>query len=325
MSKRALISGISGQDGAYLARLLLRKGYEVWGSSRDAESTSFANLTRLGIRDEVRLVSLKLEDLAGVSDLLNTARPDEVYSLSGQSSVGLSFERPVETVESIACCTLNLLDAIRVSNRDIKLYNAGSTEMFGDTGDTPAEESTAFRPRSPYAIAKATACWLVENYRDAYGVYACSGILSNHDSPLRPTRYVTSKVIHAVAEIARGERKTLKLGNLCVERDWGWAPEYMGAVWTMMQQEQPRDYIIATGRTYKLEEFVSSAFECIGKDWREHVELEANLLRPTDFVRSHMNPIRVWQELGWRAQFDMHDVVRMMLESVSSADLSRAA
>ena len=204
MGKRALICGISGQDGAYLARLLLDRGYEVWGSSRDAELTAFNNLRRLGIYDSVRLVSLNLRDVGSVIGLLRRSRPDRVFSLAGQSSVGLSFEQPVETIESIALGALTLLEAIRLSDLDIRLYNAGSTECFGDTGDEVANEGTQFHPRSPYAVAKASAFWAVANYREAYGMYACTGILSNHDSPLRPRRFVTRKIIHAAASLALG-------------------------------------------------------------------------------------------------------------------------
>src|ERR1700758_1123757 len=230
MGKRALICGISGQDGAYLARLLLDRGYEVWGSSRDAELTAFNNLRRLGIYDSVRLVSLNLRDVGSVIGLLRRSRPDRVFSLAGQSSVGLSFEQPVETIESIALGALTLLEAIRLSDLDIRLYNAGSTECFGDTGDEVANEGTQFHPRSPYAVPKASAFWAVANYREAYGMYACTGILSNHDSPLRPRRFVTRKIIHAAASLALGNDTKLSLGNLEIELDWGWAPEYVEAI-----------------------------------------------------------------------------------------------
>ncbi len=204
MSKRALICGISGQDGSYLARLLVNKGCEVWGSSRDAEMASFQNLRRLGIFDSVQ-VSLNLRDTASILSLFRRIRPDHVYSLAGQSSVGLSFEQPVETVESIALHTLNLLEAIRLSDLDIRLYNAGSTECFGDTGESTASERSPFHPRSPYAVAKASAYWIVANYRESYRLFAATGILSNHESPLRPRRFVTRKIIRAVAEIAQEE------------------------------------------------------------------------------------------------------------------------
>jgi GDPmannose 4,6-dehydratase len=220
MGKRALICGISGQDGSYLAKLLLDRGYEVWGSSRDAELTSFANLHQLGIYDSVRLVSLNLRDTGSAIGLFRRIRPHEVFNLAGQSSVGLSFDQPVEAFESIALGTLTLLEAIRVSDPDMRLYNAGSTECFGDTGNNIANEGTQFHPRSPYAVAKASAYWAVANYREAYGMFACTGILSNHDSPLRPRRFVTRKIVHAVASLALGIKTRLSLGNLEIERDW---------------------------------------------------------------------------------------------------------
>ena len=225
MGKRALICGISGQDGTYLAKLLLDRGYEVWGSSRDAELATFDNLRRLGIFDSVHLVSLNLRDVGSVMGLLRRVRPDEIFSLAGQSSVGLSFEQPVETIESIAIGTLTLLEAIRLCELDIRLYNAGSTECFGDTGEGVANEKSPFHPRSPYAVAKASAFWTVANYRQAYGMFVCTGILSNHDSPLRPRRFVTRKIVHAVAALSLGQDVRLSLGNLHIERDWGWAPE----------------------------------------------------------------------------------------------------
>ena len=250
MSKRALICGISGQDGTYLAKQLLERGYEVWGSSRDAEQTTFNNARKLGIYDSLRLVSLNLRDVGNAIGLLKRIRPQEVYSLAGQSSVGLSFEQPVETIESLALGALTLLEAIRLTDAEIRLYNAGSTECFGDTGGEVANESTRFNPRSPYAVAKASAYWTVANYREAYGMFACTGILSNHDSPLRPMRFVTRKIIHAVASLAMGKDMKLALGNLDIERDWGWAPEYVQAIAMMLEQPSPEDFIIATGQSH---------------------------------------------------------------------------
>jgi len=208
MGKRALICGISGQDGSYLAKLLLERGYEVWGSSRDAEQTAFNNARQLAIYDSLRLVSLNLRDIGNAIGLLKRIRPHEVFNLAGQSSVGLSFEQPVETIESIALGTLTLLEAIRLADPNIRLYNAGSTECFGDTGEDIANENSRFNPCSPYAVAKASAFWTVANYREAYGMFACSGILSNHDSPLRPLRFVTRKIIHGVASLAMGRDQT---------------------------------------------------------------------------------------------------------------------
>ena len=247
--KRALISGISGQDGAYLAKLLLDKGYEVFGSSRDAQMANFSNLKRLGIYDHIGFESMALNDFRSVLQTLAKVNPDELYNLAGQSSVGLSFQQPVETLESISVGTLNLLEAIRFIKLPVKFYNACSSECFGDTGGLAAIETTPFKPRSPYAVAKAAAFWELANYREAYGLFACSGILFNHESPLRPERFVTRKIVAAACRIAGGSKEKLRLGNISIARDWGWAPEYVEAMWLMLQQEQPDDYVIATGET----------------------------------------------------------------------------
>ncbi len=311
--KKALICGVSGQDGAYLAHLLLDKGYQVTGTSRDAQITPFANLQRLGIRDRVSLTSMVLTDFRSVLQTLAKTAPDEVYNLAGQSSVGLSFDQPVETLESIATGTLNLLEAIRFLGRPIRLYNAGSSECFGDTGGQPADETTAFHPRSPYAVAKATAHWLVANYRDAYGLCACTGILFNHESPLRPERFVTRKIIAAAGRIARGSTEKLHLGNLEIYRDWGWAPEYVDAMWRMLQRDQAEDFVIATGETHSLEDFVAAAFGAHGLDWREHVARDPSLLRPADIHYNAGNPAKARTLLGWAATNRLPEVVRLMV------------
>ncbi len=311
--KQALICGVSGQDGAYLAQLLLDKGYKVCGTSRDAQISSFHNLTRLGIRDRVQFASMSLTDFRSVLQVLTKVKPDEIYNLAGQSSVGLSFDQPVETLESIATGTLNLLEAIRFMSSPIKFYNASSGECFGDTGDTPADETSPFRPRSPYAVAKAAAFWEVANYREAYGLFACSGILFNHESPLRPTRFVTQKIIAAARRIAGGDMEPLKLGNLAVKRDWGWAPEYVEAMYLMLQQEQPDDFVISTGQSHTLEDFVAKAFATVGLDWRSHVEIDRSLFRPTDLAGGLGDPSKAKTKLGWQARYQMPDVVKMMV------------
>jgi GDPmannose 4,6-dehydratase len=316
--KKALICGVSGQDGAYLAGLLLEKGYKVYGSSRDAQMASFGNLTALRIRAQVEVESISLTDFRSVLQGLAKIEPDEVYNLAGQSSVGLSFEQPVETLESISVGTLNLLEAIRFLKGPTKLYSACSGECFGDTGDEPADERTPFRPRSPYAVAKAASFWEVANYREAYGLFACSGILFNHESPLRPARFVTRKIIGAAARIAAGSREKLRLGNINIARDWGWAPEYVHAMWTMLQQPRPDDYVIATGSTHSLEEFLATAFESAGLRWQDHVVSDAALGRPTELRSSRANPSKARSQLGWQAGKTMKDVVRMMLEAEKS-------
>lgn len=313
--KTALICGVSGQDGAYLAQLLLSKDYVVCGTSRDAQMSSFQNLVRLGIREQVKLESAALNDFRSVLQVLMKTQPDEVYNLAGQSSVGLSFEQPVETLDSITIATLNLLEAIRFTGAPIKFYNAGSSECFGDIGEQAADETTPFRPRSPYAVAKAAAFWEVANYREAYGLFACSGILFNHDSPLRPKRFVTQKIVDAACRIAQGSQEKLHLGNISIQRDWGWAPEYVEAMYLMLQHQEPGDYVIATGESRKLEDFVAAAFACLGLDWQEHVVTDASLLRPTDLAISKGNPAKANLKLGWQAQSKMNEVVQMMVEA----------
>jgi GDPmannose 4,6-dehydratase len=311
--KRALIVGISGQDGAYLAQFLLERGYEVFGTARDAQTALFQNLVRLGIRDRVQTESMAPNDFRSVLQTLVKVNPAELYNLAGQSSVGLSFQQPVETMESITIGTLNLLEAIRFLDRPVRFYNAGSGESFGDTEDKTADESTPFRPRSPYAVAKAAAFWEVANYRDAYGLFACSGILFNHESPLRPERFVTRKIVATACRIAAGSGEKLTLGNMNIARDWGWAPEYVAAMWLMLQQDRPDDYVVATGKTHSLQEFTAQVFACVGLDWREHVTIDASLYRPSDLAVSRGNPAKAGAILNWSAQYGMADVVRMMV------------
>lgn len=312
---RALICGISGQDGAYLAQLLLGKGYEVFGTSRDMNTRDFGGLGALGLQARVQLVSMSIVDFRSVLQVLQKVQPTEVYNLSGQTSVGLSFDQPVETFESISVGTLNLLEAIRFHQPGIRLYNAGSGECFGDTGTRPADESTRLSPSSPYAVAKSAAYWTVATYRQAYGLYAVTGLLFNHESPLRPQRFVTQKIVSAAVRIAAGSRERLALGNMSIVRDWGWAPEYVDAMWRMLQQESPEDFVVATGRSFSLEDFTATAFREVGLDWRAHVDVDPKLLRPYDHPAAHANPARAGQRLGWQARYAMPDVVRMMVEA----------
>lgn len=312
---KALICGIAGQDGSYLAKLLLEKGYEVVGTSRDAMITSFSNLERLGIRGDIQTRSMAINDFRSVLNVVQQEAPDEIYNLAGQTSVGLSFEQPVEAMESIAEGALNMLEVMRFVDRPIRLYNAGSSECFGDTGENAADEQTPFQPRSPYAVAKASAHWLLRNYRESYGLFACTGILFNHESPLRPERFVTQKIVRAAARIGRGSGEVLELGNIDIRRDWGWSPDYVEAMWRMMQQEHADDFVIATGRTESLEYFVSRAFGCFGLDWRDHVRVEQGLFRPSDIHTSRANPAKARQLLGWSAQTDVDGVIEKMCEA----------
>ncbi|MCK0129799.1 GDP-mannose 4,6-dehydratase [Erythrobacter sp. F6033] len=313
MSKRALICGISGQDGAYLAKLLVENGYEVFGTSRDAERSEFSNLAKLGVKDQVTLRSMSLADFRSVLSTVAAVEPDEIYNLAGQSSVGLSFEQPVETMESISLGVLNLLEVIRFTGGRARLYNAGSSECFGDTGEVPANEETPFRPRSPYAVAKSAAHWAVANYREAYGIYACNGILFNHESPLRPARFVTSKIIQSAVAIKQGRLEKLSLGNIDIARDWGSAREYVEAMWKMLQQDQPDDFVIATGQTSTLAEFLAAAFDAVELDWQDYVEFNKAFARPSDIRFSGADPSKAARVLGWSAQSKMRDVVNEMV------------
>ena len=317
--KRALICGISGQDGAYLARFLLEKNYEVHGTARDAQISRFPSLEHLGVKSQVILHSMAINDFRSVLQVLSKVLPDEVYNLAGQSSVGLSFDQPVETLESISIGTLNLLEAIRFIGRPIRLYNAGSSESFGNTFDEPADEETPFRPRSPYAVAKATAFWEVANYREAYDLFACTGILFNHESPLRPERFVTQKIVQTACRIAAGSGERLYLGNISIARDWGWAPEYVQAMWRMLQQSAPEDFVIATGETNLLESFVAEVFDSVGLDWHDHVQSDETLIRPSEIMVSRGNPSKAEKVLGWQAQFHMAKVVGMMVADTLAA------
>jgi GDPmannose 4,6-dehydratase len=311
---RALICGVSGQDGAYLAEFLLDRGYEVIGTSRDAQTSSFENLKRLGIYERVSLESMAINDFRSVLSVMRKASPDEVYNLAGQSSVGFSFQQPVETMESISVGTLNLLEAIRFLEEPIRLWSAGSGECFGETQAEGANEEHPFRPRSPYAVAKASAFWQVANYRAAYQLFACSGILFNHESPLRPPRFVTRKIVAAACRIAAGSAEHLRLGDLSVQRDWGWAPEYVEAMWLMLQQDQPADFVLATGQCHSLQSFVAAAFDAVGLNWKNHVETDPSLIRLLEVKVGRGNPAKAQRELGWKARHDMFSVVRMMVD-----------
>lgn len=318
--KTALITGIGGQDGAYLAAHLLAEGYRVVGTSRDAAAGRFEGLRTLGIRDRVAIRSMSLVDFRSTIQIMAEVCPDEIYNLAGQTSVFVSFEQPVETFESIVIGVVNLLEAIRILKAPIRLYNAGSSEMFGNTAASPATEETTIKPRSPYGIAKATSFWQVAHYREAYALHACTGILFNHESPLRPERFVTQKIVAAACRIAAGTQQTLTLGDLTVQRDWGWAPEYVTAMHRMLQQEQPEDLVIATGRTHSLEAFVEAAFSSVGLHWPDHVHHDRGLVRPTELACGRADPSRARRQIGWQARYQMPDVARMMVEARLAAN-----
>ncbi len=312
----ALIFGVSGQDGAYLAELLLRRGLQVHGTSRDKEVSNYANLRQLGIYNDLTYYSVALGDFRSVITVLKEVRPAYIFNLAAQSSVRLSFEQPVDTIDSIMHGTINALEAIRFLGLDSRFYNACSSECFGNTTkQCPADETSTFRPRSPYGVGKAASFWAVANYREAYGLFACSGLLFNHESPLRPTRYVTQKIIRGAMKVAAGRTRTLELGGLSIARDWGWAPEYVDAMIRILDSDRPDDFVIATGETNTLEDFVAAAFACFKLDWREHVVINSALLRPTDIIFSSGNPSKAERLLGWKASKKMQDVVALLVDA----------
>jgi len=313
--KRALIFGVSGQDGTYLSKFLIDKGYEVFGTSRDVENSSFENLKKINIK--IKTYSVAINDYMSVLNVIKSVNPNEIYNLACQSSVSLSFSQPKETIESISIGTLNILEAIRFLDNSIKFYSAGSSECYGNTKN-PINETDSFNPRSPYGVAKAAAFWQVSNYREAYNIFACTGILFNHESPLRNERFVTRKIIKTAYKIYKGENVKLELGNIKIKRDWGWAPEYVCAMWLMLQEEKPQDFIIATGKTVSLETFVKIVFELLGLNWKDHVILNASFLRPTDILEGYADPSKARNILGWEAQFKVEEVIKLLIQDEAS-------
>lgn len=313
--RRALICGVSGQDGAFLSQLLLSKGYDVWGTSRDAQVASFSLLKQLKISEQIQKLSMSLTDFRSVLQVISKVQPDEIYNLAGQSSVGLSFEQPVDTFESITLGTINLLESIRFIDPKIRFYNAGSSECFGDTGQNFADESTAFRPTSPYAIAKAAAAWQVSLYRKAYNLYATTGILFNHESHLRPERFVTKKIVSTVCRIANGSNEKLELGNINIKRDWGWAPEYVDAMWRMLSMEVPDDFIISTGQTQSLKEFLEVAFARVNLDWKQYTIINQSLMRPLDPKEIKGLPEKARQLLKWEPKVTGSQLVNKLIDA----------
>lgn len=312
--KKALIIGVSGQDGALLTKYLLENNYQVHGTSRDSSSNNFANLKILNVLDKVTLHSMSLLNFRSVQQTILKIQPDEIYNLAGLTSVGLSFNEPVDTIESIAIGTLNILEVIRFFKLDVKFYNAGSSECFGNTEGIPASEKTPFNPSSPYAVSKATAFWLVANYREAYNIFACSGILFNHESFLRPDYFVTKKIIKSVCAIKNGSEEYLKIGRIDISRDWGWAPEYVIPMHLMLQQDVPEDYVISTGKMTTLEKFIELSFNYLDLDYKDFIEFDESLIRPVDIVQSIGNPNKARVNLGWAAKSQIEDIIQMMIE-----------
>jgi GDPmannose 4,6-dehydratase len=314
MQKKALIIGITGQDGAFLAKYLLDHNYLVYGTSRDAELSKFDSLVKLGIHNNVKLFSMSLIDFRSVFQVFLELQPDEVYNLAGQTSVSLSFKLPVETLESISLGTLNILEVLRLLKFKSKFYNASSSECFGNTDGIPANELTPFKPRSPYGVAKASSFWQVDNYRQAYNLFTASGILFNHESYLRPTRFVTQKIITSVCDIAKKKIHELEIGNINIERDWGWAPEYVVAMHSILQQEEPEDFIIATGTSITLKDFIAKTFDYFGLNYENHLVVNEGLLRPTDIIISKADPLKAKNILKWEAKTNVDGVIKNMIE-----------
>ena len=311
--KTALIFGISGQDGSYLARLLHKKRYIIHGTSRDASSNPFRNLKQFKIYNDIWFHTVNPTDKQNVIDIIKKIKPLEIYNLSGQSSVSNSFLDPQETFNSITQASLNILEAIKLLNLDCKFYNAGSSECFGDTGDIPSNETTSFNPCSLYGVAKSSAFWLTKNYRDTHNIFACSGILFNHESPLRPENFVTRKIIRAAVKIYLGKKNKLILGDLSIKRDWGWAPDYVEAMWLILQINKPEDFVISTGVLSSLEVFVENVFLLLNLDWKNHTEINKDLFRPSELKSSVGDARKAKRLLKWEAKNKIKDVIVKMI------------
>ena len=319
MSKRALITGITGQDGSYLARFLLDKGYEVFGTYRRVSTPNFWRLQYLNVFKKVRLISVDIIDTSSVFEAVKACEPDEIYHLASQSFVPTSFEQPVSTGDITGLGVSRILEAIRKTDPKIRFYQASTSELYGLVDREQRIEDTPFHPVSPYAAAKLYSYWMTRIYRDAYGMFACNGICFNHESPLRGLEFVTRKITNTVAQIALGLEKELRLGNLSAARDWGFSPEYCEAMWLMLQQEKPDDYVVATDESHTVEEFVERAFKVVNLDWREYVQVDERLLRPTDINLLRGDYSKAREKLGWQPQVKFEQLVEIMVQE----DVSR--
>jgi GDPmannose 4,6-dehydratase len=313
LSKKALITGITGQDGSYLAELLLAEGYEVIGVVRRSSSENFERISH--IQDRLTLVSGDLHDGVSLIRIIQDFRPQEVYNLAAQSFVQTSWIQPVLTGESTALGVTRVLDAVRLVDQDIRFYQASSSEMFGKVQDVPQREETPFYPRSPYGVAKVYGHWITVNYRESYDMHASSGILFNHESPRRGLEFVTRKVTHAAARIKLGLASELRLGNLDAQRDWGFAGDYVRAMWLMLQQDQPDDYVIATGETHPVRELVEIAFDTVGLHWEDYVVIDPAFLRPAEVDLLVGDPSKAQRVLGWKREMDFPTLVETMVTS----------
>ena len=319
MAKKALVTGITGQDGSYLAELLLSKGYEVHGLIRRASSFNTARLEHL-YADPHQQATLKLHygdlsDASALARLIGKIAPDEIYNLAAQSHVRVSFDGPEYTTDITATGAVRLLEAIRETGIKTKFYQASSSEMYGKVLEIPQRETTPFYPRSPYGCAKVFAYWITVNYRESYGLFACNGILFNHESPRRRETIFTPKITRAVAHIQAGLQDKLYLGNLDAQRDWGYAKEYVEAMWLMLQQGQPDDYVIATNETHRVREFLEGAFGHAGLDWRKHVEIDANYFRPAEVDLLIGDYSKAKQKLGWQPKTTFNELVKLMVDA----------
>ncbi len=311
--KRALITGITGQDGSYLAEFLLEKGYEVIGMVRRTSTINFERIRH--IQDRITLVQGDLLDQSSLIDILREYRPHEVYNLAAQSFVPTSFKQPVLTGEFTALGVTRLLEAIRLVDPTIRFYQASSSEMFGKVREVPQNENTPFHPRSPYGVAKVYAHWITVNYRESYGMFAVSGICFNHESPRRGLEFVTRKITHTAAKIKLGLAHELRLGNLEARRDWGYAPDYVRAMWLMLQQDEPEDYVIATGETHSVREFVELAFDYLGLDWKKYVVVDPALYRPADVDLLVGDATKARTKLGWTPSVTFEQLVKIMVDA----------
>jgi len=312
----AIITGITGQDGAYLARFLLGKGYKVYGTFRRVSQPNFSRLEHLKILPDVELIPFDLLDQSSMIEALRKVEPDEIYNLAAQSFVGASFEQPVATGEITGLGLTRLLDSMRLICPEAKFYQASSSEMFGKVQEIPQKEDTPYYPRSPYAAAKLYAHWVTINYREAYDLFACSGILFNHESPLRGLEFVTRKVTYSAARIYHKLQDKLRLGNTSARRDWGYAADYVEGMWMMLQQDNPDTYVLATGENHSVQEFVEKTFSLLGMDWKEHVEIDESLYRPTEVQTLLGDSTKAIEKFGWNPQKTPFDeLVKMMLES----------
>jgi GDPmannose 4,6-dehydratase len=313
MTKAALITGITGQDGSYLAELLLAKGYEVYGLVRRLSTPNMSRISH--IADNIIFLEGDLTDQSSLNVAVQTAQPDEVYNLAAQSFVATSWNQPVLTGNVTGLGVTRILDAVKHFCRDAKFYQASSSEMFGNVEEVPQNEDTRFCPRSPYAIAKVYGYYTTVNYRESYGMFCCNGILFNHESPRRGIEFVTRKITDGVARIHAGHSKELRLGNLDAKRDWGYAADYVEAMWRMLQQDAPDDYVVATGESHSVREFVEMAFSSVGLDWRDHVKMDERFMRPAEVPELRGDASKAKEALGWAAKTSFEELVEMMVRA----------